>query len=255
MAALRWGLILCLFFALSNGLSLGAGHWWGTRSELAFVSNRDGNNEIYLLDTTLGIEINVTRHAADDYDPAWSPDGTRVVFASNRDSNYDIYLLYNTGRDVRQLTDTPAGTNRNPAWSVDGGSVFYSASGILTGPSGVYRYGLVDDRKQFVSAADYSSLRNVFRDTTPDGQRTVRSWPRGSRRELFILTSEDSHQVTSAPGDKHYPVWSPDGQWIAYQTMAGFSLQIFVVDVAGQYERRLTYSTGSNYYPAWRPWG
>ncbi|NIM52761.1 MAG: hypothetical protein GTO22_26535, partial [Gemmatimonadales bacterium] len=46
---------------------------------------------------------------ADDREPAWSPDGTRIAFASNRDGNYEIYVMDADGSNPVRLTDNPAG--------------------------------------------------------------------------------------------------------------------------------------------------
>lgn len=72
----------------------------GTR--LTFISNRDGNHEIYTMDINDSNLINPTKHTAEGnvhnvcYGaccPDWSPDGTRIAFASNRDGNIEIYVM------------------------------------------------------------------------------------------------------------------------------------------------------------------
>ena len=39
------------------------------------------------------LQTRLTRNAADDYDPAWSPGGTKMAFVSNRDGNEEIYPI------------------------------------------------------------------------------------------------------------------------------------------------------------------
>ncbi len=64
----------------------------GGGSQIAFYSDRDGDFEIYVM----GVpgtqadgsgQTNLTNHAADDFWPAWSPDGSQIVFYSLRDGN------------------------------------------------------------------------------------------------------------------------------------------------------------------------
>jgi TolB protein len=61
----------------------------------------------------------VTRHAAHDDSPPWSPDGKRIAFTSNRDGNYEIYVMNADGSEPRNLTRHP-GQDNFAAWSPDG---------------------------------------------------------------------------------------------------------------------------------------
>ena len=56
----------------------------GTNGKLVFESNRDGNEEIYTMNADGTNRVDLTRNAADDTDPRWSADASRIVFASNR---------------------------------------------------------------------------------------------------------------------------------------------------------------------------
>ena len=60
---------------------------------IAFVSDRDGNQEIYVMNADGSGLTSLTNNAADDYDPAWSPDGRQIAFYSDRDGNWEIYLM------------------------------------------------------------------------------------------------------------------------------------------------------------------
>ena len=53
-------------------------------SQIAFVSERDGNSEIYVINSDGSGLTNLTNHPADDHAPAWSPDGSRIAFRSRR---------------------------------------------------------------------------------------------------------------------------------------------------------------------------
>lgn len=57
---------------------------------VVFVSNRDGNDEIYSMKTDGSGLLRLTNHTARDGRPAWSPDGRHVVFTSERDGNREI---------------------------------------------------------------------------------------------------------------------------------------------------------------------
>lgn len=93
-------------------------------AQLVFVSDRDGNQEICLLELASGTVWNLTNHPAQDWDPAWSPDGDEIAFVSDRDGNADIYIMDTAGGQIRRLTDDPAHDD-GPAWSPDGSQVVF----------------------------------------------------------------------------------------------------------------------------------
>ena len=60
--------------------------------------------------------VNITKHEGRNYDPAWSPDGTKIAFGAAREGSPDIYVMNADGTDVVNITKHE-GENYNPAWS------------------------------------------------------------------------------------------------------------------------------------------
>ena len=92
--------------------------------KIAFVSDRDGNREIYVTDPAGRVLRNLTRNPANDMSPAWSPDGTKIAFVSDRDGRgvqFGVYVMDSDGSNVRQL----ASEGEDPCWYPDGSKVAF----------------------------------------------------------------------------------------------------------------------------------
>lgn len=80
--------------------------WSPDGSRVAFMSARDGNWEIYVVDLANPEPRRLTTNQANDGLPAWSPDGQRIAFLSDRDGIWAIYLMNPDGSDQHQLVPT-----------------------------------------------------------------------------------------------------------------------------------------------------
>jgi dipeptidyl aminopeptidase/acylaminoacyl peptidase len=107
----------------TNVVSVWAGTFPGPNGQIAFVSLRDGNDEIYVMDAEGGDQTNLSNNDADDFNPSWSPDGEMIAFTSDRENgNFDIYVMNAAdGSGQTTLTDNDAhdsdpdwGTNTSP---------------------------------------------------------------------------------------------------------------------------------------------
>ncbi len=93
---------------------------------IAFMSDRDGDWEIYAMDDNLTGETRLTDSLGDDLYPAWSPDCQRIAFVSNRDASYRLYVMDADGTNQQVITgDLCSCTARiegasRPSWSPAG---------------------------------------------------------------------------------------------------------------------------------------
>jgi len=97
-----------------------------TNCKIAFVSDRDGNAEIYSCNADGSNIRRLTNNAATDDQPAWSPDGSHIAFVSDRTGQSEIYIMNADGSNVVRRTFSGS-YPRNPAWSSDGARIAYSS--------------------------------------------------------------------------------------------------------------------------------
>lgn len=187
----------------------------GAPQSIAMGSNRDGNNEVYVMNPDGSGQTNKTNNTNNDQRPDISPDGSQIVFSSNRDGNFEIFIMNSDGNNVRQLTFTASPVaNSWPRWSPSGEWVaFQSGSG-----TNFQIYRIRPDGTDLTQVTNYVGL-NQFPGWAPDGTRLA------IRRdtEIYLIDSLDgSNPVrltftdTISGAFNQMASFSPDGTKIAY---------------------------------------
>lgn len=194
---------------------------------------------------------------SDGYDPAWSPDGTRIAFASTRDGEPAIYLANADGSAARRLT-----SGSWPAWSPDGRRIAFHREGDFAWGDGQILIIETDGSNETTLS------RGEFPAWSPDGARIAFADGEGiavmnaDGSGISRLLGGDFLPVTpSIPNGIGKPAWSPDGRWIAFEHVGDSDMtpaQIYVMNSDGSLPRRLTPTRGIQYAesdPAWSPAG
>ncbi len=241
--------------------------------KIAFVSERDDNSEIYVINADGSGLTNLTNHPSNDGKEgfnaeanfAWSPDGKRIAFVSDRDDdgvswiNSEIYVMNADGTDQTRLTTTEA-IESHPRWSPDGKRVAY-VSTIQPPPD--------YDQTIYIMNADGSGRARLL----PEGQSgNYPAWsPHGSQLafengDIFVVNADGSglEKLTNTDDDYFAPSWSPDGSRIAFdsyrdstiQDKPGVYQQIFVVNLDGADQIHIPKGAKEDDYyasPRWSP--
>ena len=259
---------------------------------IAFVSNRDGDDEIYVMNADGSGLVQLTENDSDDRDPAWSPDGSRIAFASDRGNDvqkYDIYVMNADGSGVEQLTD--GCSNGNPAWTPDGDRIAFvsrgdiyvmnvDGSGVeqLTGtPPESCAYLFLSDRDGeaawYIRNADgsvepyeldwdswFTNAVYAGPDWSPDGSRIALRSRRDGQFGVYVMNADGSGLEELSANDVTFVRgvgWSPDGDRVAFGAVSGYydDAEIYVVNVDGSGVVPLTDNEQHDFMPTWSPDG
>jgi TolB protein len=224
----------------------------GGKGMIAFTSAKDGDNDIYLLDAQTGAVTALTSNTADDQEPTFSPDGTKMAFASDRKGNLDIYSMELATGTVTQLTDSPS-RDYSPKWSPDGKSIAF-ISERRAGQQDIYVMqadGNFELRVTDSNAPEYSPA------WSPDSRMLAYVSERDGNAEIYRVGSDSTNPVrlTNTAENEASPSWSPDGSKIVYAIKSGSSDGLKIMDINGIPQAILNGGRGSAVEAAWSPDG
>ena len=216
--------------------------------KIAFVSDRDGNDEIYAMNADGSGQVDLTSAPSSEVDPAWSPDGHRLAFASDRSGVYRIYVMNADGGGVTAVANERT-SGRWPAWSPDGRVLAFS------------------ERNGDIATVDVagSGLRFVTRpgtwlddepDWSPTANQIAFTWyynvPASASFGAWIHVVNPDGSNERSLGRGSDPSWSPDASRLAFAMSSDANdTDIYTVGAAGGTPTKLTSSTGVDTTPAW----
>lgn len=247
-------------FILDYPCSLGS----PARGMVAFVSERDGNPEIYVVNVDGTGLVRLTDHPGLDLDPAWSPDGRRIAFASDRGGSLEIHVMDADGRNT--VRRTHGGLSFAPAWSPDGRKIAFTS--LRDGQYGVYVMSVEEDGSADVQVG-FDQGWTAQPAWAADGKRIafVSDWRAFDFAYDVYVVRADGGQLAplftggllgKAPSHFFQPAWSPDGTRIAVVRCGGGMEECYpgsalvTANADGSAAKTLTLAGGFA-RPAWSP--
>jgi Tol biopolymer transport system component len=179
----------------------------GSMVALSVFAPDQGSADLWLYDVERGIRTRFTFDPGADFNPVWSPDGTRVVFASRREGASDLYINTVGGAETEQLL-LENDQNKSPTdWSRDGRYILYtSASDIWALPTEGDGEPFVVIESQF---ADIDGL------LSPDGRWLAYASNESGQMEVYVTSFPAPGRKWQVSKDGGIPgKWRDDGREI-----------------------------------------
>ena len=257
-------------------------------SRIAFISDRTGESEIWVMDWNGSNQKQLTKHNSLALAPSWSPDGKNLVFTSYLRGTPAIYLLTPREGYLKLLWDK-GGVNSSANVSPNGRTVAFASS--LDGNVDIYTMSIEGGEAQRLTTARGIDTQPSW---APNGRQIAFTSTRSGSPQLYLMDADGSNvrrlsfgglfhdestwaydgtriacttrdegtfqiatidavtterKVIPAPGNNESPCFSPEGSMIAFESDRTGNPQIYITDANGV-PRQLT-TEGSNHSPTW----
>ena len=223
-------------------------------TELAFVSDRSGNKEIYVMDADGGNLRRATSNGSINTFPAWSGSGDAIVYTSYRYRDRPwLFLLTRGSRSPgRILRDVAVGKLYRGVYAPKGEQL--ALVGIVDEASDIFR--VERDGGELRRLTRHRAIE-VAPSWSPDGRRLAFVSDRSGSPQVYVM-DRDGENLRRLTFDGSYntaPAWSPDGRWIAYETRVDGQFDIWLIDPEGGSGVPLVTHPRSDESPTWAPDG
>jgi TolB protein len=221
------------------------------QSKIAFISDRDGNKELYMMDYDGFNQIRLTFNETIDYMPAWTADKKKISYTSYRGDKATLWLY-----SIYEGTRTKIfeeGTTYAPSFSPNGRKMAFCSTEDNS------------NSEIYVANSDGTNIKrltfNKAIDTAPTWSPNSRliafTSDRSGTPQIYIMDAEGSNIERVSFGGSYHdgPAWSPTANKIAYVSRVNQIFDIYVLNRETQGITKLTESRYSNESPTWSPDG
>jgi Tol biopolymer transport system component len=222
---------------------------WRAKADIVFVSDRDGNSEIYTMTADGSNQTRLTFDKAIDGFPAWSPDGSMIAFESERSGNYEVYVMNADGSDQRNITRDRS-LDSAPSWSPDGSRIAF-----VSNREGNFDVFVMNADGSDQTRLTHDSATDDFPSWSADGSRIIFESNRAGDYNIYSMNPDGTglEQVTRKTSSDNHARISPDGKTLVFVSNRAGDNEIYISNVDITSLTQLTIHEGSDNWPNWSP--
>ena len=242
-AAVLAGLIVLIVSGCSGGAE---------KDQIAFISDRDGDDDVYVMDVDGVEQVLLSNNGARDAHPKWSPDKKILTFVSEESGDREINRVVVNSKEVssERMTHSP-GSDETQYWSPDGRRVAFVSN--RDGQPEIYLMGADGSN---LTRVTFSPSVPTLSGWSPDGQWIAFTLKGEGEEPGIIARNPDGVNVRRLTGDEDYgAIWSPNGEQMMFTSVRDGNEEIYVMNANGSAQTRLTHNTSGDHSPGWSPDG
>ncbi|WP_286263998.1 TolB family protein [Thalassotalea atypica] len=221
--------------------------------EVLYLSNADGDLELYVSDLTTGKTRQLTHNELDDNQASWSPDGQWIVYTGRVGGDLEIFLISSDGKKTQKLTHNEAGIDYSPQWSSNGDKVVY-----ISQANNKHALKVFNIKKNQHSVLVESEFELMSPKWSPNDELISYVLVKGKVSHLQLANVVTKKQIALTSYQKEQQLshsWSPNSEEIVFCARRDKVIDLFSINITTNKEKQLTDLFTLDTEPAFSPDG